>query len=99
MNNARPTYPGDLLRAVGAPVVRNHDFASDAGCGDCPLSLPNARLERVPLVETGHHDAELDVIRTLGRLRRTVSRFSGCLLRRATSGHVMARIEGRAVGH
>ncbi len=46
----------DCGGAVGAAVVSDHDLAGDSRVLDGGQRLPDARRERVRLVEAGHHD-------------------------------------------
>ena len=60
VHDPRPAPPGDLLRPVGRAVVADHDLAADPVLGEKPLGLADARLQRPGLVQTRHHDGQLD---------------------------------------
>ena len=61
-NNARAGFFRDGLRAVGAAVVGDRNFAAHAGFLDSEFCFLNATRERFRLVETGHENCKFDWI-------------------------------------
>jgi hypothetical protein len=53
--------PGDVLRAISAPVICNDDLAVDVMVAERPLRLADAHSESVRLVQARHDDRDFDV--------------------------------------
>ena len=57
-HDAGAEFPGDGLRAVGAAIVGDDDFAGHAGALDSEPRLLDAVRERFRLVQAGHENGQ-----------------------------------------
>ena len=58
IHNPRAEFTGDVLRAVGAAVVGDEDFAFDSRRGESALRGGDAIGQRLRLVQAGHDDGD-----------------------------------------
>ena len=61
IDNPGTKLAGDVLRAVGAAIVRDENFAIHARCDQSALSRGDAIGKRLGLVEAGHDDRDFGI--------------------------------------
>jgi hypothetical protein len=68
VDDARAQRPGNLLRSVGAAVVRHHDLAIQKMLVQRPPRLADAPLDRFRFIQARHHHRNFETRATFRRV-------------------------------